>query len=73
MTMERVAQVRAQLEAGQAFLVTSVPNRFYYTGFETSAGSVFITKDEAVFLIDFRYFEKAKETVKSCRVRKVWR
>lgn len=68
MTKERVAQVRAQLEAGQAFLVTSVPNRFYYTGFETSAGSVFITKDEAVFLIDFRYFEKAKETVKSCRV-----
>ncbi len=48
--------------------MASVPNRFYFTGFETSDGYVFITPDDAVFLIDFRYFEKAKETVKSCKV-----
>ncbi len=68
MNKTSVAKIQSELETGSALLVASVPNRFYFTGFETSDGYVFITPDDAVFLIDFRYFEKAKETVKSCKV-----
>ncbi len=40
-------------------------NRFYLTGFNSSAGLILITSEKAVFLIDFRYYEKAKEVVKT--------
>ena len=68
MQKEAVKTIQKELDKKSALLVASVPNRFYLTGFETSDGYVFITKDAAVFLIDFRYVEKAKETVKSCAV-----
>lgn len=69
MTEKRVENIKSNLEKGEAFLVESAANRFYFTGFESSAGSVFITKEGAVFLIDFRYVEKATEVVKSCEVK----
>lgn len=68
MQKEAVKTIQKELDKKSALLVASVPNRFYLTGFETSDGYVLITKDAAVFLIDFRYVEKAKETVKSCDV-----
>lgn len=68
MQKEAVKTIQKELDKKSALLVTSVPNRFYLTGFETSDGYVLITKHAAVFLIDFRYVEKAKETVKSCDV-----
>ena len=68
MTEKRVNKIISELSAGEAFLVESAANRFYFTGFESSAGSVLITKEGAVFLIDFRYVEKAKSVVKSCEV-----
>ena len=68
MIKERVKRIQSELSAGQALLVTADCNRFYFTGFASSAGSVFICQEAAVFLIDFRYFEKAKATVDSCQV-----
>ncbi len=68
MIKERVKRIQGELAAGQALLITSDCNRFYFTGFASSAGSVFICREEAVFLVDFRYFEKAKATVDSCTV-----
>lgn len=68
MIKARVERIQKELSVGQALLVTSDCNRFYFTGFASSAGSVFICPQEAVFLIDFRYFEKAKATVDSCTV-----
>ena len=68
MIKERVQRIQSELTAGQALLITADCNRFYFTGFASSAGSVFICPQEAVFLIDFRYYEKAKATVDSCRV-----
>ena len=68
MIRQRVQRIQDRLEHGQAALITTLPNRFYLTGFETSAGSVLITKDAAYFRIDFRYVEKAKQTVNSCEV-----
>ena len=66
--MNRVAQIQAELQTGEALLVTGAANRYYLTSFRSSAGSVWITHDKAVFLIDFRYYEKAKRTVTSCEV-----
>ncbi len=68
MIKTRVETIQKHLENNEALLVTSVANRFYLTGFESSAGSVLITCDAAYFLIDFRYVEKAKNVVTSCTV-----
>ena len=64
-----VKKIQNELEKGSALLVASVPNRFYLTGYESSDGFVFITREKAVFLIDFRYVEKARAVVNSCEVR----
>ena len=68
MYKERVERIQSSLEAGQALLVTGDTHRYYFTGFHSSAGSVLFTPEEAVFLIDFRYYEKACATVDGCRV-----
>lgn len=68
MTKERVLKLQSKLSKGQGALITSDSNRFYFTGFKTSAGSVLITQEDAVFFTDSRYFEKAQSVVKSCRV-----
>lgn len=68
MTGERVLKLQQNLNDNEAFLVSSGSNRFYLTGFNSSAGTVLITKCNAVFFIDFRYFEKAKSVVNSCDV-----
>lgn len=54
-----VKRLQEALGAYDAVLVSSAPNRFYLTGFETSDGFVFITSNNAYFLIDSRYYEKA--------------
>ncbi len=48
--------------------MTYPANRFYLSGIKTSAGTVLITAKNAYFFVDFRYFEKAKAVVNSCRV-----
>ncbi len=68
MIYERIKKIQSKLENDQAMLITDGYNRFYFTGFESSAGNVVITKEKAYFLIDFRYFEKAKSVVNSCEV-----
>lgn len=68
MIKKRVAEIQNVLHDGEAFLVESGANRFYFTGFRSSAGAVFIARTGAVFLIDFRYVEKARECVNSCEV-----
>ena len=68
MYKERVERIQSALEPGQALLVTGDTHRYYFTGFHSSAGSVLFTPDETVFLIDFRYYERAAATVTGCRV-----
>lgn len=59
-----------QLLAGKAdcALITDDINRRYLTGMKSSAGYVLVFPAEAFFIIDFRYLEKAKETVRNCRI-----
>lgn len=47
-----------------AALITSGTNRFYLSGFSSSEGVVFVTKDSNYLLVDFRYYEMAKLKVK---------
>lgn len=68
MTLERVENIKRNLENGEAFLVEAPHNRFYFTGFQSTAGVVFVSREAAVLLIDFRYYEAAKAAVKSCEV-----
>lgn len=51
-----------------AALITSGENRFYFSGMHSSAGLLLATRDGCYFIIDFRYIEKARTTVKGCTV-----
>ncbi|MBQ4119033.1 MAG: aminopeptidase P family protein [Clostridia bacterium] len=63
--IKRIEKLQNQLEKHEAALITGGSNRFYLTGFHSSAGLILITCEKAVFLIDFRYYEKAKAVVKT--------
>lgn len=49
-------------------LITSDVNRRYFTGMKSSAGTVIAFRNKAYLIIDFRYIEKARETVVSAEV-----
>lgn len=59
----KIEKIKEILQNDQAALIMSDANRRYLTGFPSSAGIVYISKNSSVFLIDFRYFEKAKREV----------
>ena len=65
---ERIEKLREILKSDEAALITSDINRLYLSGFKSSAGAVLITRNSAIFFIDFRYFEKAKNEVKGLEV-----
>lgn len=46
-----------------AGIITSSENRRYFLDFLSSAGTIFVTRKKAYFIIDFRYIEAAKKTV----------
>ena len=51
-----------------AALITSPINRLYFSGFKSSDGAIFITREEAYFIVDFRYYEAACAQVKGLNV-----
>ncbi len=59
--MTRIEKIRSGiLGKGDAILITSDSNRFYASGFASSAGFMLISQNEAVLYLDFRYCEMAK-------------
>ncbi len=67
--MNRIERLMQSLPDGlDAALILSKENRRYYTGFPSSAGILFVTRDQAYFLIDFRYIEAAQKAVRGCEV-----
>lgn len=67
--MNKIEQLQALLpQETDCALVTSDINRFYFSGFKSSAGVIVILRKKAYLLIDFRYFEKASRLVKCCEV-----
>ena len=65
--MDRIKQLVLP-EGVDGALITSDINRRYFTGMKSSAGMLLIFKECAYLIIDFRYIEKARNTVKNCTV-----
>ena len=59
----RVKKLQKTLEKGVCAIIQNPVNRFYLSGFRSSAGMIVLTDSKAVLFVDFRYFEKAKKTV----------
>ena len=55
-------------EEVECALITSDINRRYFTGMKSSAGVVVAFRNKAYLIIDFRYIEKARNTVKNAEV-----
>ena len=67
--MDRIKRLSQQLpENIDAALITSDVNRRYYTGFVSSAGALFVTRKEAVLLLDSRYVEAGTKKVTDAKV-----
>ena len=58
--MERIERVREILEENQAALIFTPVSSIYLSGFQSSLGYLFITKEKAVLFVDGRYIEAAK-------------
>ena len=66
---ERIASLVEKLRGkADCALVTDDINRRYLTGMKSSAGYVLVFPEETVLIIDSRYIEKARESVRHCRV-----
>lgn len=63
MIQERIEKLKTKLSSNEAVLILSPENRLYFSGFKSSAGAILITQNTKTLFIDFRYFEKAKQTV----------
>ena len=61
-----IKNLQLSLENGGAYLIVSPENRRWLTGFASSDGYLFITKNEAVFLVDSRYIEAAQKQITVC-------
>lgn len=65
----RIEKFAASLPQGlDGALICSDVSRAYLTGMRSSAGTLLVLRDAAYFIIDFRYIEKARNTVKDCQV-----
>lgn len=67
--MDRIEKLMKSIPSDlDSVLITSSVNRRYYTKLPSSAGILLITREQAYFLIDFRYIEVARNTIKNCKV-----
>ena len=70
MIMDKLKAFRASFDVLgiDGFLVTNPHSRRYMTGFTGTAGTAVISRDDAVFITDFRYTEQAEEQVSGFRI-----
>ncbi|MFJ8066702.1 M24 family metallopeptidase [Psychrobacillus sp. NPDC096426] len=68
--MMKLAKLRIALEEKgiEALLITNGYNRRYMTGFTGTAGVAIVSKNDAVFITDFRYTEQAASQIKDFRI-----
>ena len=69
--MDKFRKLFEKLDGIDCALITSDINRRYFTGMKSSAGVIVAFPEKAYLLIDFRYIEKARETVKSAEVKEM--
>lgn len=68
--MSRFEKIAARLgDYGlDAMMITSAPNRFYVTGFASSAGMAIVTTAGSYFFTDSRYIEAASKRIDNCQI-----
>lgn len=67
--MNRLEKLQSRIkEAADCGIITDEVNRRYFTGMKSSAGTVLVFPEESYLIIDFRYIEKARNTVRDCTV-----
>lgn len=64
----KIKELSEKLEPGYAAFIVSETNRLYFTEFAASNGILIVTRDDAVFITDSRYFEAAQQEAKDCSV-----
>ena len=65
---KRIEKIKEFIKNNQAAIITEDKNRFYFLGFNSSAGVLVITNENAYFFVDSRYIEKARKTIKNATV-----
>ncbi len=58
-----ILKIEIGFEAADGILLTSPVNRFWVSGFKSSAGAIVITKDSAHYIADSRYIEAVTKNV----------
>lgn len=66
--MNKFEALFSELKDCESILIASDINRRYYSGMKSTAGNILAFPEKAYLLIDFRYIEKARSTVKDCEV-----
>ncbi len=67
--MNRIDGLRAKLPKDfDAAIIVNTHNRFYLTGFRSSAGALIVLAKNAYFLTDSRYIEMAGRTIEGCDI-----
>lgn len=67
--MTRTEKLRAAMPEGiDAFIATDERTRLYLTKFHSTDGTVFVTRQSAVFYADFRYIEAAEKQAEGVKV-----
>ena len=68
--MDNILRIQEAIRGSEfkAMLLTSPVNRLYATGFESSAGALLVTADDAWFYTDSRYIEAASAAITSAHV-----
>jgi len=67
--MNRIEKLRQKLgDDFSAVMIEETANRWYISEFRSSAGVIIVTKEEAFFIVDFRYIEIATKSVVGAKV-----
>ena len=65
----KIKELQNKLPEGvDSFLSLDEKTVLYLTGFSMNDGALFVTRNDAVLFVDFRYIEAASEEAKNCRV-----
>lgn len=68
MRAKRLKRLLDSLSEFDGFLITSLPNIFWLTGFSGSAGVALVTTERRIFITDFRYQEQSAAEVKDWEI-----
>ena len=60
-----LSKIQGEVPQNCAVILESPANTFYLTGLKDNEGAVIIMPHKAFFLVDFRYYEAAKNTAKN--------